>query len=425
MPFVFVMDELSLKFFDILLDRVVWELSYSRMLQTEKYSTETIDTIMCWLFSDKYKHIAKDLCEGTYKFSIPQKVQIAKTGSTKKRIVYKYPETERYLLSILYRAMSIVFADKVSEKCFSYKRGICTLDALNSILGIKGMYGVKVDIHAYFNSVSREYLHRCITELFDTSKGIGKTIAAVYMNDKAVIDGAVQEEYKALIPGTAIGSFFANYCLHDIDTHFESLGIPYARYSDDIILFDKTEEKVKEHIAWLLNALEPKGLTINEDKFKYFKPTETVDFLGLCFGADIEGVDISKHSKDKVKRVFKRWCRKARKRIEMDNVPFETAATHVLSRFNSRLYKTYVNDTTKFGWAYYVFRYITDTKSLKELDTYCMDTLRYLKTGRYAKSNKYALSADDFRRLGYVSFVEMYELFRTDFGYYCDVVTRL
>lgn len=418
------MDKLSEQYYNELCDLEYWQKSYDRIVQTNKYSTDTIETVFSYMQTGKYKKIAKQLAKGTYVFSTPEKILIAKTGSTKKRVIYCYAEIDRFLMSLLYRVTSKIFADKISERCFSYKQGVNTRDALNGIKTARVMYGVKADIHAYFNSVSREHLYKCLDELFGDAEGIRKTFDKLYRNDDVLIKGELKKEYKSLIPGSALGSFFANYCLRDVDKHFEELGITYARYSDDIILFDKTEEAVQEHIKWLLKYIEGLGLTINEDKYKYFNPDEPVDYLGLKFESS-ESIDISDHAKQKIKKTIKRWCRKGRKEIEMQGKSFEPVAKNIIKRLNNRLYKTYIEDTTKFGWAYYAFRYITDPKSLKELDDYCKDTIRALKTGRHNKKNKYAITEEEFNDLNYVSFIEMYELFHTDFGYYCDVVARL
>lgn len=419
------MDTLSNRFYDELCNLAYWKKSYERILQTEKYSTETIEEIFMYMTSDKYKKLAKQLAEGTYKFSVPEKVLIAKSGSQKKRVIYKYSEMDRFIMSLLYRVMCSIFADKISEKCFSYKQGTNTADAVRNIRKgyNNGLYGVKLDIHAYFNSVKKEYLYKCIDELFPQTASVRKTISALFMDDNITYRGKAETEYKALIPGSAIGSFWANYCLRELDEHFDKNNIVYARYSDDIILFDDSEEKVRSHIAWILEKIDNYGLTINEDKYTYFKPNEPVEFLGLRFDKDT--VDISNHAKMKVKKTIKRWCKKARKEMEMRGKDFTNMAKSVCNRFNWRIYKTYIQDTTKYGWAYYAFRYLNTTKSLVELDRYYKDTLRAMKTGKHNKKNMYAISEDEFHEIGYVSFYEMYKVFKQDFGYYCDIVARM
>ena len=346
--------------------------------------------------------------------------------SKKKQIIYCYSEIDRFVLSVLYRVTSEIFKEKISKNCFSYKQGVNTADAICAIKrkAVEGSWGVKLDIHAYFNSVSRKHLSNCLDELFGVQdKEIRKTFNKLFMQDAVTYKGKPLEEYKSLIPGCALGSFFANYCLASIDDYFEKQNIVYARYSDDIILFADNEEKLKEYVQVILDKIAEYDLTINEDKYTYFKPGDKLEYLGLQFNNS--SIDISRHAKQKMKKTFKRWCRKGRKLIEMKGADFEKIARGIIRRYNWRIYKAYIQDTSKFGWGYYAFRYLTTTASLTELDDYCKETLRALKTGKHTKGNKYALSETEITELGYVSFVEMYELFHTDFDYYCDVIARL
>lgn len=421
------MDALSKKFYETLLNKDLWQRTYERIVVAEKFTTDTIEKIFQHIESPTLQEkLAKSIAMGTYTFSVPRKISIAKDGTTKKRVVYSYAEFDRFVISLLYRAMSIIYAERISERCYSYKMGVSTYDAVREIQAVKrnkSVYGVKMDIHAYFNSVNKAFLYACIDELFPEQTGIRKTVEQLYCVDTVSVNGKEVEEYKALIPGAATGSFWANYCLHEVDEHFEALNLLYARYSDDIILFAETREEIDEHIAWILEYIGKLGLTINPDKYTYFSPDEPCEYLGLRFTNST--TDISTHAKQKVKRTFKRWCKKARVRIEKEGKSFRTEAILVCKRFNYRLYRSFILDTTKYGWAYYAFRYINTIESLKELDTYCKDTLRALKTGKHTKGNKYALTEEDIQELGFVSFVDMYNLFKADFGYYCDVVARL
>ena len=110
-----------------------------------------------------YQVIAPQLIEqffdGTYEWSVPEKVLINKSGTNKKRVVYLHSLQDRYLLGILYRAFSAYFNKQIRNKhCFSYATGVSTNTAIKYLKdNIDGdLVGVKIDIHAYFNSVKKE-----------------------------------------------------------------------------------------------------------------------------------------------------------------------------------------------------------------------------------------------------------------------------
>ena len=363
----------------------------------------------------------------TFEWGIPRKVYLNKAGTSKKRIVYMFEKEQRVLLGVLYRALSYHFRGEISSNCFSYKKGISTIKAVSHLLDLNNncdMYGVKLDIHAYFNSVSSDRLQEMIGTVF---KGYEDTdiywlISTLYSINKAVDNGVVVDEYMSLIPGTAVASFFANYCLKDLDQHFADFNLPYARYSDDIILFARTPEEIESSLSYIKDILSKYGLEVNPRKYEYFNPKDKIDFLGLTF--DENEIDIHKYSFEKVKAKIRKDVARARKRIEQGK-SFESEARKVIHRFNYRMYKCYIEDRSKFGWGYYAFRYVTTDKTLREIDFYFRDKLRYLKTGKYNKANINKTPDSELHALGYVSTVMMYNLFKIDFDAYCDRVSLL
>lgn len=45
-----------------------------------------------------------------------------------------------------------------------------------------------------------------------------------------------------------------------------------------------------------------------------------------------------------------------------------------------------------------------------------------MKTGRHNKANAKKMSYEEFKSLGYLSLVEMYRLYKTDYDYYVETV---
>lgn len=418
------MDAISELVYNEMLKKEYWERAYERLANKPQIDTFVRDTLYYVKEGNEYKDLALQVCNGTYAWSTPEKLLLSKVGTTKKRVVYMYSMQDRFVLGVLYRALNTLFDDRVSVNCFSYKRGVNTSAAIKHIDKIKSgqsMFGVKLDISAYFNSIDRGHLNNCLTELFGKDSTIRKSMDVLFNNDIITYKGTELSEYKAMIPGCALGSFFANYCLREIDFYFDEKKVVYARYSDDIILLDTTREKVDSHLRYIKNMLAKYGLSINEKKYVYFEPNEPIEYLGLSLSD--RGIDISENAKNKLKRTIKRWIKDARKTIEMEDEPFDKVAKKLIKRLNWKLYKSYVKDASKFGWAFYAFRYITVLDSLTEIDYYLRDRLRYLKTGKNNKANAKALKDEDFRDLGVLSLYDMYKLFHEDFSYYYEIAS--
>lgn len=406
-----------------LLQDINWEETYNKLMNKAYISKEDKEEItkLNMLYKEQ---IVEQLISGEYKWSIPEKIEIAKQGSKKKRIVYKYNIVDRYILGVLYRAISRVYNNQFSNLCFSYKKGQSTSSAIWAIKENKlsNEIGVKVDIHSYFNSVSRERVTELINEWFPG--GLNKSIKKLMLDDRVYFHGQLINEWKSLIPGCALGSFFANACLKEVDEHFENMNITYARYSDDIILFDKTEEDVQKHLDYIIKSIGEYGLTMNPDKYTFFKENEAVEYLGLRIREDGK-IDIANHAKQKIKKQIHRWCRKERVEIEKGNTTFEKAARGILRRFNYKNMICSLTGDNTFGWCGYSFKYITTTDSLKELDLYVKDCIRALKTGKHNKANYKAVSEEEFNSLGFTSLVTMYHTYKYDRDYYYEMIDLL
>lgn len=409
---------------EVLLDNRYWDDTYDKMISKQGFKKEDKEELLKLKEFNK-KNIVEELLDGTYKWSIPRRVEIAKSGTRKKRVVYIYETKDRYILGVIYRALSSYYSDRFADNCFSYKQSVSTQSAIQYIKNRRTQEfrnGVKIDIHAYFNSVNREKVISMINELF--SGGFKKTIEKLMINDEVYWDGNLISEWKALIPGCALGSFFANYCLRECDEYFNSIDCVYARYSDDIIILDKSKERLEEHLEKLLGFLEEYGLTMNPDKYTWFGPGDSVNFLGLKID-DNNVIDIADHSKMKIKKQIHRWCRKGRMEIERDYKDFDVVAKRVIRRINIKNFKCFINHDTTFGWCAYAFGKITTKQSLREIDNYTKDTLRAMKTGKHNKANYKAISDEEFKELGWVSLVDLYELYREDYDYYCEIIELL
>lgn len=406
-----------------LLQDINWEETYNKLMNKAYISKEDKEEVtkLNMLYKEQ---IVEQLISGEYEWSIPEKIEIAKQGSKKKRIVYKYNIVDRYILGVLYRAISRVYNNQFSNLCFSYKKGQSTSSAIWTIKENKlsNEIGVKVDIHSYFNSVSRERVTELINEWFPG--GLNKSIKKLMLDDRVYFHSQLINEWKSLIPGCALGSFFANACLKEVDEHFENLNITYARYSDDIILFDKTEEDVQRHLDYIIKSIGEYGLTMNPDKYTFFKENEAVEYLGLRIRED-EKIDIANHAKQKIKKQIHRCCRKERVEIEKGNTTFEKAARGILRRFNYKNMICSLTGDNTFGWCGYSFKYITTTDSLKELDLYVKDCIRALKTGKHNKANYKAVSEEEFNSLGFTSLVTMYHTYKYDRDYYYELIDLL
>ena len=401
-----------------------WESAYNRMSLKPNFSKEQVDLLWKYKEVDR-QQLINEIETGTYEWNIPRKVEIAKHESKRKRVVYIYPLRDRYILGVLYRVFSTFYQKDMSNNCFSYKKQVSTSHAIQYIKKRKTnllKYGVKMDIHAYFNSVDKDRVTELVNQLPDG--GIRETIKKLMLTDRVLWKGHEIEEFKSLIPGSALGSFFANTCLKELDEYFENNDRVYARYSDDIVILGENREQLEKDVEFVQQFIGQYGLTMNPDKFQWFGCGDDVDFLGLKLSDD-GTIDISDHSKFKIKKQIHRWCKKGRIEIERDGKSYYKVARNIIRRLNNKNFKCYIEHDETFGWCAYSFPRITTEESLREIDLYTKERLLALKTGRNNRANYRHLDEEELHNLGWVSLVQLYHLYRDDFDYYCEVIELL
>lgn len=414
---------------DLLYKECYWEKTF-RVMERKKLSAFAYNELQ--KLKVDWHGFVDEIKRGEFDWGIPKKVQIPKSNG-KMRTVYVFEIKQRVLLGVLNRILSDYYKDIISPVCYSYKAGVTTINAVRDVKN--GVYqegnrvydyGMKLDISKYFNSVSADRITEMIQQVFkDEDRGaIYELIRVLYTIEYVDNRGDIEVEYLSLIPGVAVSSFFANYCLREIDEYFRENEIVYARYSDDILLFGRTAEELNNSVAYIESALSRYGLCINGDKYVNYDITkEPIEFLGLKF--EDSYIDISNESFKKMKHKIRVACREARRNVELRHKIPEKEIERVIHLFNYSWFKCFIEDSTKFGWGYYAFRFITTNKTIQQIDYYFRDMLRYIKTGKWNSGNIKKMPDEKLRDLGYVSLTYMYGIFKSDFEVYKEYVARL
>lgn len=371
-------------------------------------SKQEIERIREFVSSKKYIQMAQSISDGEYTFSIPTKHLINKVNKSKKRVVYSYTEEESYVLKVITYLFSQKYDDTYASNCYSFRRGSSVKNAINRITSTKNineLYGYKIDISNYFNSVDIDLLFKKLEIFLYDDKKLLQFIKNILSDDRAVLNDEIVHENKGIMAGVPISSFLANIFLKDVDEYFENEKVLYLRYSDDIILFAE-EEKIDFYIKKLNELIKENKLEINEDKKLFIKPGDKWDFLGFSFENGI--IDVSDVAKQKIKGKIKRASRKLHRWMIRKDASYERAIRAMNKKFNRKFFM--IDNKTELTWNLWYFPVINTTKGLHEIDLYMQQSLRYIATGNYGKKN-YNIKYDELKKLGYRSLVgEYYKL---------------
>ena len=354
----------------------------------------------------KVKAIINDLKNDNYTFTLPRKTIINKIRKNKKRVVYQFTKEETYILKYI-TYLLYEYDYLFSKNLYSFRQNISVKNAINDIkkYKINDNYSYKVDIKNYFNSINIDKILKELKQ--DIEEETYNLIKDILLNKSVTYKNEIFEEEKGIMAGVPISSFLANYYLKDLDKYFEREEIIYFRYADDILISAKSKKDLDKYIKIIKKELKKKNLEINQEKEYYYNPNTPIEFLG--FSISDQEIDISSNSIRKIKGKIKRSSRSIRRWMLKKNIKVEPTIKTMTKKFNKKLLGKEENE---LSWKYWYFNVITTTKSLKIIDDYMQQELRYLITGKHNKKNYEKVPYELLKKCGYKSLINEYYNFK-------------
>lgn len=388
---------------DFLIDENKW-LEFLRYKDNKGLNKKEYKDLESFILNKEYFFICKQIVNGNYKFSIPRKIMISKRSTNKKRVVYLFTREENYILKMVNYLM-YDYEYLLSNNCYSFRRKVNAKTAFNKLKKFHG-YAYKVDISNYFNSID-------VDKLLDKLKTDveSKTYNFFYnilKNKKVIFHNEIIEEDKGVIAGCAISAFLSNYYLKDLDFLFKDK--LYIRYADDIIIFNENKDILLKDIDIIKNKINELGLNINCDKEFFFEKDEIVTFLGFSHYNGI--FDISCHGLKKIKSKLRRKSRALRRWMLRKNLHPTRAMKAMNNIFNHKFY--FQKEGREFNWILWYFPIINTSKSLKIIDEYYQECLRYIYTGSHNRRSIWKCPYSILKETGYRSLVHEYYKYKKE-----------
>ena len=391
---------------DNLLDQDVWLRFLNYKTEKGYLLKKEEKTLSEFIHDEQYRDIARQIVEGGT-FGLPEKCFLNKIGSPKKRVVYRFPEEELMILKML-SFLLYKYDGCQSENCYSFRpnRGAQkAIRYLTETVGKRPVWGYKVDIHDYFNSISIQILLPILKNMLSDDERLYSFLERLLTENKAVFENQIIEEERGVMAGTPVSPFLANIYLIELDAYFLANQIIYVRYSDDIILFTDSYEEIENHKKTIFQFLKKYKLTVNPEKEKLIPPDEAWEFLGIQY--EKGKIDLSEATKKKVKGKIRRKARSLRRWMLKKDVEPERVMKTIIKIFNRKFFEN--RSSHELTWSKWFFPIVNQSKGFKEIDNYLQQNIRYIPTGKYSKAN-YKVKYKDMKALGYRSLVhEFYE----------------
>ena len=173
---------------------------------------------------------------------------------------------------------------------------------------------------------------------------------------------------------------------------------------DDWSLFNEGIDCADEEYAgYIREYLSGRGLSVNPQKEVFSSPEEGWSFLGFSYRRGT--VDISSVTVKKIKAKMRRKSRALLRWRERNNISGEKAAAAFIRIFRRKLLESPKDN--ELSWSFWFFSVINTADSLREIDRYAVDCIRYIITGTRRKS-RFRVGYEDIKKLGFVSLVNSY-----------------
>ena len=384
-------------------DENVWNQFLQYKVDGGHLTKQEQESIEKYIENKEYESIVDSIiCGGP--FPIPKVRCINKKNSTKKRTVFIFEEKENYIFKVIMFLLN-KYDNIFSPNLYSFRHNISVKTAVDKInkVDIKTMYGYKVDIRDYFNSIDTEIISKLLREKIKDDDLLVDFIISVLVQPNAYSDNDIITCKKGIMAGVPISGFLANLYLAELDKWFYERNVLYARYSDDIIVFGDTKDDINLYKKKIYHFLKERKLTINKDKEFEIEPNQKMDFLGFSFIDD--KVDLSDIALQKMKDKMKRKSRALLRWKTKNKASDERAIRAYIRYFNKKFFDNPKNN--EITWCRWYFPIITTDASLHILDEYMIENIRYIATGKHTKAN-YNLKYETIKEYGFKSLVHAY-----------------
>lgn len=346
------------------------------------------------------KSVARKILNKTYKPNKPYYKTIPKKGGgTRKLSIYQIQDS-----AVSYRTYkNLLQKNKHRFSSFSYayrddrNLHFAIEDIFNEISITPRVFVAEFDFKKFFDSIQHDYL-------FKQLKSNRFNVSPIEEN---IIRSFIDNEGKKGIPlGTSISLFLANVVCWKLDRQLEDLGIRFARYADDTIIWTKNYDKISRAFDVINKFSEESGIELNFNKSdgisllkkkemsaEFTNHKEFIEFLG--YKISTENISIKDSSVEKIKNhisslLYKNLLQPLNSvPIHGSNVPTGGRDKNFLSammeirrylygNLTEETLRKYMNGTYKvlsFKGIMSFYPLITDIELLKSLDKWLLSTI--------------------------------------------------
>lgn len=250
--------------------------------------------------------ITKKLKNGTYAPNRPAGFNVVKPSGGH-RLVSSFEIADEVVSNRLFRSLMRKNVSRISSRAYAYRSDLTPHDAISRMheefKSEQRLFVAEYDFSKFFSMVSHDYLRTTLDALGMIRTPLENMLIDKFLASSEPYVNSTERDLPSpsrtagLPEGTSISLFLANVAASPLDRALERLGVGFARYADDTIIWSRSYDRICEASEALHGAAEAIGSPINVEKSpgvrllvphptKHFEMsgTKTVDYLGHTLG---------------------------------------------------------------------------------------------------------------------------------------------
>jgi RNA-directed DNA polymerase len=251
--------------------------------------------------------IDKALASGRYRprpaatYSVPK-------GDGTLRSVSVFQVADNAVSNLTFSRLIDKNARHLSAHAYAYRRDLTVHDAVlhvySDFQGKSRIFVAEFDFSKFFDSIAHEHIRRVLNDqrFFVTErerKVIDAFLRAPSLETAKYSLESEEERERGIPQGTSISLFLANVAAYPLDRKLEALGVGFARYADDTLIWGDSYdivcravnalEETASEMGVQLNFVKSEGISIvcPEGLPAEFKSKSAVSFVGYKIGSSI------------------------------------------------------------------------------------------------------------------------------------------
>lgn len=217
--------------------------------------------------------ISQALRRHSYKPKVAVSYDVPK-GSGEFRRVQVFQVADNAISRLVYKNLLAKNAKQFNAHCYAYREDLTLHDAVSHIAAEfrshQRLFLAEFDFSKYFDNISHDFLSRLLDDpRFFITKLERRIIDAFITAPSADVKNYPRQATKrsqGIPQGTSISLFLANLAGFELDRRLERLGVGFARYADDTIIWSNDYSKVCTAVDVLGEAGAEMGVQINPAK---------------------------------------------------------------------------------------------------------------------------------------------------------------